>query len=77
MTGKGQTEQKEMLWTEHNSESNKRKALTADDILVHRDREVGIFANDFADWTDDIEPVEDEDDIEDLEVYDLEELEDE
>ena len=77
VTGKGLTELKDLLWRELNSESNKLKALTADDILVHRDREVGILASDFADWTDDIEPLEDEDDIEELEVYDLEDLEDE
>lgn len=77
VTGKGLTELKDLLWHELNSESNKLKALTADDILVHRDREVGILASDFADWTDDIEPLEDEDDIEELEVYDLEDLENE
>ena len=77
VAGKGLNELKDVLWRELNSESNKLKALTADDILVHRDREVGILASDFADWTDDIEPLEDEDDIEELEVYDLEDLEDE
>ena len=77
VTGKGLTELKDLLWRGLDSEGSKREALAGEDSLGQRDREVGILASDFADWTDDIEPLEDEDDIEELEVYDLEDLEDE
>jgi GTP-binding protein len=49
------------------------QAITEGGSIVHRDKEIGYFDNDFADWED--EELE-EDDLEDDDIYDLEELED-
>ena len=37
----GLTELKDLLWKELNSESNKLQAITQEDVIVHRDKEVG------------------------------------
>ncbi len=71
VTGTGLTELKDVLWTELNSESNKLRAISEGDSIVHRRREVAGLAADFADWDAGIDelPDEDVDDI-DYEVVD-------
>ena len=74
VTGLGLSELKDVLWRELNSESNKLQEITAEDTLVHRDKDMRIFAEEMqaedADF-DDIEFVE-EDEIEDLDDYEYE-----
>ena len=72
VTGKGLPELKDILWRELNSESNKLADITAEDTLVHRDKDMSRFAEELHDEGEDIEFV-DEDDIEDIE--DLEDFE--
>jgi GTP-binding protein len=64
-----------LLWRELNAESNKLAVITAEDTLVHRDKDMTTFAAELEDMgeLDDIEYI-DEDEIEDIE--DIEELED-
>ena len=66
-----------MLWRELNAESNKLAAVTAEDTLVHRDKDMSRFAEELADEGED-EDIEyiDEDEIEDLEDFEYEEDED-
>ena len=63
-----------MLWRELNSESNKLQAITAEDSLVHRDKDMSVFAQELEDEgeDEDIEYVdaEDVDDLEDFEYED-------
>ena len=75
VTGYHLDELKDVLWRELNNESNKLQAIMADDRLVHRDKDMTVFAQELADEDadDDIEYL-DEDEIEDLE--DVEYLED-
>ncbi|MDY2605289.1 MAG: GTPase ObgE [Alloprevotella sp.] len=75
VTGQGIQELKDILWAELNSESNKIRAIGAEDTLVHRHREVQVLDADFADWTDDAldDANADEDDMEE---YDLDMLAD-
>ena len=74
VTGLGLSELKDVLWRELNSESNKLQEITSEDTLVHRDKDMRIFAEEIqaegADF-DDIEFV-DEDDIEDLDDFEYE-----
>ena len=74
VTGLGLNELKDVLWRELNSESNKLQEITAEDTLVHRDKDMRIFAEEMqaedADF-DDIEFV-DEDEIEDFDDYEYE-----
>ena len=69
--GVGLNQQKDVGWKEHNSESNKLQEIMAEDTLVHRDKDMSIFADEIkaegAD-EDDIEFI-DEDDVEDLEDF--------
>ena len=75
VTGQGIQELKDILWTELNSESNKIRAIGAEDTLVHRHREVQVLDADFADWTDD--DLDDANaDEDDMEEYDLDMLAD-
>ena len=71
VTGLGLNELKDVLWKELNSESNKLQEIMAEDTLVHRDKDMSIFADEIkaegAD-EDDIEFI-DEDDVEDLEDF--------
>jgi GTP-binding protein len=66
-----------VLWEELNAESNKLAILTAEDTLVHRDKDMNRFAEELADEgeDEDIEYIE-EDDIEDLDDFDYEYEED-
>ena len=73
VAGMGLEELKDVLWTELNAESNKLQAITAEDTLVHRDKDMSVFAEELADEgeLDDIEYVDEEDieDVEDLEDF--------
>ena len=73
VTGFGLEELKDVLWRELNAESNKLAALTAEDTLVHRDKDMSRFAEELADEGED-EDIEyiDEDEIEDLEDFEYE-----
>lgn len=71
VTGKGIDQLKDKLWAELNSESNKLQAITEGGSIIHRDRDVNILSDDFADWQDDETDIEEEE----LEEFDLEELE--
>jgi GTP-binding protein len=78
VTGFGLEELKDVLWCELNAESNKLQALTAEDSLVHRDKDMSRFAAEMADEgeDEDIEYV-DAEDIEDLDDFEYEIEEDE
>ncbi len=72
VTGKGLSELKDILWRELNSESNKLAGITAEDTLVHRDKDMSRFADELHAEGEDIEYI-DEDEIEDLEDFEYEE----
>ena len=76
VAGKGLTELKDILWRELNSESNKLQEITAEDTLVHRDKDMSRFAAEMkAEGEDeDIEYI-DEEDIEDLDDFEYEDEE--
>ena len=79
VTGYGLNDLKDILWAELNSESNKLKGITAEDTLVHRDKDMQRFTEELrAEGEDEILYVEeeDDDDIEELEDYELEDIED-
>ena len=66
VTGQGLNELKDILWRELNSESNKLKDITAEDTLVHRDKDLGALPEELrVEGEDEIECI-DEDEIEDL-----------
>ena len=70
VTGQGIDELKDTLWKELNSESNKLAEITAEDTLVHRDKDMGTFQQEMLDedaGEDDIEVVDVEDFDEDFE----------
>ena len=67
VTGYGLDELKDVLWRELNSESNKLAEITAEDTLVHRDKDMGTFQQEMHD--------EDADE-DDIEVVDAEDLDD-
>jgi GTP-binding protein len=73
VTGKGLDELKDVLWKVLNSESNKLQEITAEDTLVHRDKDLQTFTQEMqeegADGT--VEEVE-EDGIEDLDDFEYE-----
>jgi GTP-binding protein len=73
VTGFGLEELKDVLWRELNSESNKLQAITSEDSLVHRDKDMTVFAQELEDEgeDEDIEYV-DVDDIDDLEDFEYE-----
>jgi GTP-binding protein len=82
VSGFGLEELKDVLWQELNAESNKLAAITAEDSLVHRDKDMSTFAAELEEEgeLEDIEYVEDEDvedidDIEDLEDYEYVDIE--
>ena len=79
VTGFGLDELKDVLWRELNAESNKLQAITSEDSLVHRDKDMTLFAQELEDEgeDEDIEyiDVEDVDDLEDFEYEDEEEYE--
>ena len=75
VTNKGLDELKDVLWTELNSESNKLQEITAEDTLVHRDKDMSTFGKELqAEGEDEILFVDD-DEIEELEDYEIEDVE--
>ena len=70
----GLDELKDVLWQELNSESNKLQTITAEDTLVHRDKEMSQFARELLDEGEDgyILDEDEEDDIEILDDYEIE-----
>ena len=76
VTGFGLDELKDVLWRELNSESNKLQEITAEDTLVHRDKDMSRFARELADEGEDVVLYtdEDDDDIEELEDYEIEDI---
>jgi GTP-binding protein len=78
VTGFGLDELKDVLWSELNSESNKLNVITSEDSLVHRDKDMSVFAQELADEGED-EDIEyiDDDEIEDLDDFEFEDLDDE
>lgn len=69
----GLTELKDILWRELNSESNKLTAITAEDTLVHRDKDMTRFAAEMeAEGEDEDIVYIDEDEIEDFDEDDIE-----
>ena len=78
VTGFGLDELKDVLWSELNSESNKLNVITSEDSLVHRDKDMSVFAQELADEGED-EDIEyiDEEEIEDLEDFEFEDIEEE
>ena len=76
VTGMGLTELKDVLWAELNSESNKLQTITADDVIVHKDKDMSRFAMELADEGEDIEFVEIED-LEDVEYDAIEDIDEE
>ena len=74
VANKGLTELKDVLWQALNSESNKLQAITQQETLVHRNKDLAWLRSEMEDEGED-EEIEfiDEDDIEDIE--DLEDFE--
>jgi GTP-binding protein len=75
VTGFGLDELKDVLWRELNSESNKLQTIQADDRLVHRDKDMTVFAQELIDEdaADDIEYVDDGE-IEELEDFEYDDV---
>lgn len=73
VTGQGLDELKDVLWEQLNAESNKLQEITANDTLVHRDKELAHLSEELhdegMDEDEDIEYIDDEDldDVEDFE----------
>ena len=67
VANQGLEELKDVLWKELNAESNKLAAITHEDTLVHRDKDMSRFAVELAEEGED-EEIEfiDEEDIEDI-----------
>lgn len=74
VTGKNIPTLKDILWEELNSESNKLSMQAEGGSIVHRDRDVPAFIEDFADWEDDEIDDVDAEDIDDYEIIDEDEL---
>jgi len=77
VTGFGLEELKDVLWRELNAESNKLQSAMAEDTLVHRDKDMALFAQELVDQgeDDDIEYIDDDDieDVDDLDDFEYEE----
>lgn len=74
VANKGLTELKDILWLALNSESNKLQAITQQETLVHRNKDLAWLRSEMEDEGED-EEIEfvDEDEIEDLEDFEYEE----
>ena len=70
VTGQGIQELKDVLWKELNSESNKLQEITAEDTLVHRDKDMSRFQQELEAEGEDIVEYIDEDEIEDVDDLD-------
>ena len=76
VTGYHLDELKDVLWTELNAESNKLQAITAEDTLVHRDKDMSIFLQELADEGEDEDLIdEEEEEIEELDDFEYEDEE--
>ena len=79
VTGLGIQQLKDTLWNELNSESNKLQSITAEDTLVHRDKDMTRFMAELeAEGEDEIIYIDDDDieyvdDVEDLDDFEYEE----
>lgn len=73
VTGFGLDQLKDVLWEEMNSESNKIAAITTQETIVHRSKDLIHMQDEFDDNFDDFSETEVIDDIEDIE--DLEDFE--
>ncbi len=77
VSGQGLDELKDVLWNELNNESNKLQDITAEDTLVHRDKDMARFKKEMHDEGADVIEVFDLDDLDDdLDDFDIEELDD-
>jgi GTP-binding protein len=78
VTGSGLEELKDVLWKELNSESNKLQEITAEDTLVHRDKDMTLLADELqvegADEADDATDDDDTEEAEDLDDFEYEEV---
>lgn len=74
VANKGLTELKDILWLALNSESNKLQAITQQETLVHRNKDLAWLRSEMEEEGED-EEIEfiDEDEIEDLEDFEYEE----
>ncbi|MBQ1633653.1 MAG: GTPase ObgE [Bacteroidaceae bacterium] len=73
VTNQGITELKDTLWHALNSESNKLQAITQQETIVHRNKNLALLQQELADMDEDDVSFVDEEDIEDIE--DLEDFE--
>ena len=76
VTGSGLSELKDLLWTALNSESNKLAAITQQETIVHRNKDLAAFRQELLDEGEDEEIeilhddyIEDADELEDF-IYD-------
>jgi GTPase len=77
VSGQGLDELKDVLWSELNNESNKLQDITAEDTLVHRDKDMARFKKEMHDeGADEIEVFDLDDLDDDLDDFDIEELDD-
>ena len=79
VTGNGLTELKDLLWAALNSESNKLAAITQQETIVHRNKDLAAFRQELLDEGEDEEieildddAIEDADELEDF-IYDEDE----
>lgn len=73
VSGQGLQQLKDVLWTQLNSESNKLQCITAEDTLVHRDKDMSRFAAEMlAEGEDDDIIFVDDSEIEDIEDFEYE-----
>ena len=74
VTGQGLQQLKDVLWTQLNSESNKLQSITAEDTLVHRDKDMSRFAAEMSAEGEDEDIVfVDDSEIEDIDDFEYEE----
>ena len=77
VTGFGLNELKDILWKELNSASNKLQAITAEETLVHRDKELSRFQMEMAaEGEDEDITYVDIEDIDELDDFDYEDIDD-
>ncbi len=73
VTNQGITELKDTLWHALNSESNKLQAITQQETIVHRNKNLALLQQELEDMDEDDVSFVDEEDVEDIE--DLEDFE--
>ncbi|MBQ2595979.1 MAG: GTPase ObgE [Bacteroidaceae bacterium] len=72
VSGRGIAELKDVLWRALNSESNKLKAITQQDTLVHRNKDLSFLASEMEDEGEDEEIVVPDEEVEFLDEDDFE-----